>query len=218
MINSGFEIWKKNNPDASWREFKFKPTEITAVAPLFDIVKFNDISKNIIARQSGEELYNNWLAWAKEYDCQTADILENDSDKFIKLCAMDRDGSVKPRKDIYNYSMMKEYFKYIFERSTFEFDENDKANAEEFLKAYAENYKEASTNEEWFENVKVLAGSLGYATDNKLYKANTENYKGNVAKACEFIRLAITGQKTSPTLFTIMQILGEEEVKTRLKI
>ncbi|MBQ8443815.1 MAG: glutamate--tRNA ligase, partial [Clostridia bacterium] len=190
MINSGFEIWRKNNPNAYWREFKFKPTEITAVAPLFDIVKFNDISKNIIARQSGEELYNNWLAWAKEYDCQTADILENDSDKFIKLCAMDRDGSVKPRKDIYNYSMMKEYFKYIFERSTFEFDENDKANAEEFLKAYAENYKEASTNEEWFENVKVLAGSLGYATDNKLYKANPENYKGNVAKACEFIRLA----------------------------
>ena len=41
MINSGFEIWRKNNPDLHWSEFKFKPNEITAVAPLFDIIKFN---------------------------------------------------------------------------------------------------------------------------------------------------------------------------------
>ena len=216
MINSGFEIWRKNNPDADWKDFKFKPNEITAFAPLFDIVKFNDISKNIIVRQSGEQLYNNWLAWAKEYDSDLAAILENDSKKFVKLCAMDRDGAAKPRKDIYNYSMMKEYFKYIFEKPQVEFDEIDKENAKEFLSAYASSYKNASTNEEWFENVKALAGELGYATDNKLYKANPEAYKGNVAKACEFIRLAITGQKNSPTLFTIMQILGETEVKERL--
>ncbi|MBQ8909236.1 MAG: glutamate--tRNA ligase [Clostridia bacterium] len=216
MINSGFEIWRKNNPDLHWSEFKFKPTEITAVAPLFDIVKFNDISKNIVAKQSGQELYNNWLAWAKEYDSGLATALAAEPNKYIALCAMDRDGAAKPRKDIYNYEMMKDYFKYIFERPQVEFEDADKANAKEFLTAYAENYKEASTNEEWFENVKTLAGSLGYATDNKLYKANPENYKGNVAKACEFIRLAITGQKNSPTLFTIMQILGDEEVKARL--
>ena len=218
MINSGFEIWRKNNPEASWREFKFKPTEITAVAPLFDIVKFNDVSKNIIVRQSGEELYSNWLSWAKEYDSQLAETLENDSEKFIKLCAMDRDGATKPRKDIYNYSMMKEYFNYIFEQPLAAFEEADRENAKEFLDAYAKSYKELSSNEEWFENVKALAGELGYATDNKLYKANPENYKGNVAKVCEFIRVAITGQKNSPTLFTIMQILGEDEVKERLKI
>lgn len=218
MINSGFEIWRKNNPDLHWSEFRFKPTEITAVAPLFDIVKFNDVSKNIIVRQSGKELYENWLAWAKEYDKALAEILEKDPEKFIALCAMDRDGATKPRKDIFNYSMMKEYFGYIFVKPQVEFDEVDKANAKEFLTAYGKNYKQASSNEEWFENVKTLAGSMGYATDNKLYKTNPENYKGNVAKACEFIRVAITGNKNSPTLFTIMNILGEEEVKARLSV
>ncbi|MBO5395193.1 MAG: glutamate--tRNA ligase [Clostridia bacterium] len=218
MINSGFEIWRKNNPSLHWSEFKFKPTEITAVAPLFDIVKFNDIAKNIIATWSGEKLYNAWLEWARQYDQNLAGILEENPQKFIRLCAMDRDGAAKPRKDIYNLAMMKEYFKYIFEMPQVEFEDADKDNAKEFLKAYAENYKEASTNEEWFENVKTLAGSLGYATDNKLYKANPDAFKGNVAKACEFIRVAITGQKNSPTLFTIMQILGEDEVKERLKV
>ena len=66
-------------------------------------------------------------------------------------------------------------------------------------------------------NVKEVAQKLGYATDNKLYKQNPDAYKGNVAKVCEFIRVAITGRKNSPTLFTIMTILGENEVRERLR-
>lgn len=219
MINSGFENWRKNNPDADWREFKFKPTEITAVAPLFDIMKFNDISKNIISKMSGETLYLNWLGWAEEFDKDLAEILKANQEKFIKLCQMDRDGATKPRKDIYNYSMMKENFDYVFSTpSQYEISEEDKEKANEFLSHYSKSFNMPASNEEWFNEVKVVAENLGYATDNKLYKANPDAYKGNTAKACEFIRLAITGRKNSPTLYTIMTILGEEETKNRLKI
>ena len=217
MINSGFEIWRKNNPDKPWQEFKFGLSDITAVAPMFDLVKLNDISKNVIARMSGEELYKAWLDYAKEYDKPLAEILEKDSEKFIKLCKMDRENTPKPRKDIYNYAMMKENFDYIFSRpESYELDEQDKDKANEFLAEYLRTFKMPTSNEEWFENVKLLAGKLGYATDNKLYKNQPEKYKGNTAKVCEFIRVAITGRKSSPTLFTIMDILGETEVKARL--
>ena len=217
MINSGFEIWRKNNPDKPWQEFKFGINDITAVAPLFDMVKLNDISKNVIARQSGEELFANWLVWAKEYDAPLAEILEKNKAKFTKVCAMDRDGATKPRKDIYNYSMMKDNFDYIFSRPTsYELDSADTAKANEFLSEYLKTFTMPSSNEEWFEGVKALAEKLGYAIDNKLYKQNPDAYKGNTAKACEFIRVVIIGHKNSPTLFTIMQILGEDEVKTRL--
>ena len=217
MINSGFEIWRKNNPDKPWQEFKFGINDITAVAPLFDMVKLNDISKNVIARQSGEELFANWLVWAKEYDAPLAEILEKNKAKFTKVCAMDRDGATKPRKDIYNYSMMKDNFDYIFSRPTsYELDSADTAKANEFLSEYLKTFTMPSSNEEWFEGVKALAEKLGYAIDNKLYKQNSDAYKGNTAKACEFIRVAITGHKNSPSLFTIMQILGEDEVKARL--
>ena len=217
MINSRFEIWRKNNPDKPWQEFKFGINDITAVAPLFDMVKLNDISKNVIARQSGEELFANWLVWAKEYDAPLAEILEKNKAKFTKVCAMDRDGATKPRKDIYNYSMMKDNFDYIFSRPTsYELDSADTAKANEFLSEYLKTFAMPPSNEEWFEGVKALAEKLGYAIDNKLYKQNPDAYKGNTAKACEFIRVAITGHKNSPTLFTIMQILGEDEVKARL--
>ena len=217
MINSGFEIWRRNNPLLPWHDFKFKPNEITAVTPIFDLVKLNDISKNVISLISGVELYKNWLDWAKEYDKELAVILEKDREKYIKVCQMDRDGKPKPRKDIYNYKMMKEKFNYFFDRpENIEIEDNNKEKANEFLAEYLKTFKMPSSNEEWFDGVKELAGKLGYATDNKLYKENPDSYKGNVAKACEFIRLAITGQKDSPTLFTIMEILGETETKIRL--
>jgi len=219
MINSGFEIWRKNNPFTNWSEFKFKPNEITTVAPIFDIVKLNDISKNVIALMSGEELFAKWLDWAEEYNPSLAETLKSNPQKFVKVCQMDRDGRPKPRKDIYNYSMMEEKFKYVFEApEKIDIAEEDKEKANEFISVYAENFKLPQTNEEWFENVKMLAGELGYATDNKAYKSEPEKFKGNVAKACEFIRLAITGEKDSPTLHTIMTIIGEEETKKRLSI
>lgn len=219
MINSGFEIWRKNNPLTSWKEFKFKPNEITTVAPIFDMVKLNDIAKNVVALMSGEELFAKWLGWAEEYNSELAEKLKAEPDKFVKVCQMDRDGRPKPRKDIYNYSMMEEKFKYIFSApKKVEFSDEDKENAREFLAEYYKNFTLPQTNEEWFENVKTLAGKLGYATDNKLYKQEPEKFKGNVAKACEFIRVAITGEKDSPTLHTIMTIIGEEESKRRLLI
>ncbi len=219
MINSGFEIWRKNNPDANWQEFKFKANEITTVAPIFDLVKLNDISKNIISKQSGEELYQNWLKWAEEYDTPLAEILKTQKEKFVKACQMDRDGASKPRKDIYNYKMMKENFAYLFAKPVeYQLDPADKDNANEFLTEYAKTFTMPASNEEWFAGVKEIAEKMGYATDNKLFKAKPDAYKGNTAKVCEFIRLAITGTKNSPTLYTIMSILGEEETKSRLSI
>ena len=63
-----------------------------------------------------------------------------------------------------------------------------------------------------------MAGDLGYATDNKLFKANPEAFKGNVATVCEYIRVAVTGRKNSPDLFEIMTLLGKEEVLERISL
>ena len=217
MNKAGFEIWRKNNPDKPWQDFKFGIDDITTVAPIFDIIKLNDISKNIISTYSGEKLYSCWLDWAEKNDSKLAEILKSDRQKFIGLCAMDRDGSPKPRKDIYNMKMMKEYFSYMFDSpAQFEIDPADHENANALLDAYLQSFEMPESNEDWFNHVKAVAAAVGYATDNKLYKQNPENFKGNIAKACEYIRVAITGRKNSPTLFNIIELLGESETKKRL--
>ena len=217
IINSGFEIWREKNPEKDWKDFKFGVHDITAVAPIFDLVKLNDISKKIIAKMSAEDVYNNVVAWANEFDTEFYKFLIENKEYSIKVFNIDRE-TPKPRKDIYKWSMIKEYFIYMFKSPKLEeLLESDRDNYLEFIENYSNQFKLFSTKEEWFANVKEVASQLNYATDNKLYKQNPESFKGNVAKACEFIRLALTGRRNSPDLFEIMTILGEEETLKRLK-
>lgn len=216
IINSGFENWRVKNPTLPWQEFKFGVKDITTVAPIFDLVKLGDISKNVISRMKATEVYENVLTWAKEYNPSFAEYLTANKDYAIKVFNIDRE-TPKPRKDISCWSMVESYFDYMFGMpKSNELDSADKDNYLEFISSYGKNFVLPKTKDEWFAGVKATAESLGYATDNKLYKANPEAYKGNTAKACEFLRLALTGRKNSPDLYEIMTILGEEEVSRRL--
>ena len=216
IINSGFEGWRTKNPTLPWKDFTFGVNDITTVAPIFDLVKLGDISKNIISRMTATEVYDYVLAWAKEYDSDFAKYLEENKDFATKVFNIDRE-TPKPRKDIYCWKMVKSYFDYMFGKPTSsELAEEDTEKYKEFVAEYSKDFSLPSTKEEWFAGVKLVAEKLGYATDNKLYKANPEAYKGNTAKACEFIRIALTGRKNSPDLYEIMSILGNEEILDRL--
>jgi len=71
--------------------------------------------------------------------------------------------------------------------------------------------------DEWFSGLKADAEKFGFAVDNKLYKANPENYKGNVADYCAIIRLALTGKDNTPDLYSICKVLGKDELVARAK-
>ena len=215
LINSGFEIWRKTNPTLSWKDYKFGIKDITTVAPVFDIVKLNDIAKNIVVQISGEKLFDNWVKWAKEYDGELAEELVTNKEKFVKLCKMERDDTAKPRKDIYNYKMLKEYFSYAFKKP--KIDVEEKNIFKDFITIYKNSFIMPNSNQEWFDHIKDIAGQNEFAIDNKLYKQNPEAYKGNIAKACEFARIALTGQKSGPSLYYIIDALGESEVRERLE-
>ncbi len=68
LISSSFEPWRAKNPETPYQDFKFGLDSITAVSPLFDMAKLNDISKNVIAKMSAQQLFESWLTWAKEFD------------------------------------------------------------------------------------------------------------------------------------------------------
>ena len=69
----------------------------------------------------------------------------------------------------------------------------------------------------WFNKMKSVADANGFASDMKAYKANPENYLGNVSDIAEMLRIATTGLSNTPDLWTIMQILGEERTLARLE-
>lgn len=217
LINSGFEQWRNAHPDVDLDEFKFSGSEITAIMPIFDEIKLNDISKNVIARLNASQVYDQVFEWAKSYSPDFAKLLAEKPQFCTNVFNIDREGP-KPRKDIYNWSMIENYFGYMFHRPVIDREIIDnEANFKEFILAYLHAFSLSETKEEWFDLVKQIAQKEGYATDNKLYKAQPELFKGNTAKVCEYIRIALTGKKDAPDLYTLMTILGEDEVKARLR-
>lgn len=221
LISSSFEEWRKNNPDLKWSDFKFGINDISAVSPIFDMVKLNDMSKNIVAKMTAEELYDKVLAWAKEYNIDFANKLENDKDYAVKIFSIDRGGD-KPRKDIYCYSMIPQYYSYFFEEyESLDFEIDALGKNKELIcgifNKYAECFNGDISKEEWFDNVKSMANEMNFCTDNKLYKQDPSKYNGNTATFCNILRVCITGRQNSPDLYSICKVLGKSELQSRAK-
>jgi glutamyl-tRNA synthetase len=231
LINSDFEIWRAKNPDLSYKEFPFSISKMGSNNPMFDLVKLSDVSKTIISKMTAEEVYENLFTWAKEFDVDFACYIDYNKDYVLKVLSIDR-YTPKPRKDISKWSEIKDYYSYMFqpysklkELKDFEIDGTESGkldkklsqNISSVLGHYIEIYDDYDDKQVWFQNIKNMAGYLGFAVDNKDYKANPSKYKGNVADVCTYIRLALTGRKNSPDIYEIGKILGREKVIERLK-
>ena len=92
----------------------------------------------------------------------------------------------------------------------------DKADIIATLEAFKTSYDHADDMNTWFDKVKAIADSLGYASDMKAYKADPTAFKGSVADISMFIRVAVTGKQNAPDLYTVMQIIGKEKTLERI--
>ncbi len=220
LINSDFENWRKSNPDLPFTDFPFSIKKISSSNPMFDLVKINDISKNIISRIPAKELLRNIVDWANEYDQTLAKILLANQERAENLLKIDREND-RPRKDIAFYADFKNIYSYMFNEY---YDPNnsltydDKLNIKdivELLEKYINIYSQEDDKQNWFDKIKSAAGDCGFV-DMKTYKANPEAYKGNIADASNIIRVAITGKTTTPDLYEIMKLLGQHEIINRI--
>lgn len=220
ILNSNFEEWYLNNSEKSIDDFTFSFDKMAVGGTLFDLDKLNNISKTYFSRKSGEDVYNETLAWANKHDLEYAKLLEENKDDMIKFLSIEKDGP-RPRKDIAKYSDVKEEFSYaideLFEKENYSKCESEKEYDIDLVIDYIDNYLDLDvTNEEWFNKVREFASVNGYACSPKDYKKDPDSYKGHVGDICEAIRVMVTGRLKSPDLFSIMKILGKERIKNRI--
>lgn len=217
IINSGFEGWRRANPDKKMSEFKLELSKMGVSGAVFDMVKLLDVSKNIIAKYSAKEVYNFANAWAKQYDDKLAKLLE-DEEYSLKVFGIERENSKKPRKDLSKWSEVKNNIIYMFERPEFyDFDKISGEDAKKVITEYLKVYNYDDDKQTWFDKIKDVAEKLGYAREVKEYKQNPENWPGHVGDVSTVIRVALTGRRNTPDMYEIMQVLGNEEVQERLK-
>lgn len=62
----------------------------------------------------------------------------------------------------------------------------------------------------------MIAGKFGFAADMKAYKAEPDNYKGSISDVAEMVRIAVTGKANTPDLWTIIHIIGEDDMRAHI--
>ncbi len=224
IANSNFENWRRANKDKSIDEFELQLNKMSVSGALFDMVKLLDVGKTVISKFTAEEVYENALKWAKGYDKELEEILQ-DKEYALKIFGIER-GNKKPRKDIAKWSDVKENIEYMYDDKFLTKEQeypyqviNEKEDIDKILDLYMKNYyDENDDKQQWFDKIKELAGSLGYAKEVKEYKANPDNYKAHVGDVSTVLRVALTGRTNTPDMYEIMQVLGKESIEKRFEL
>ncbi len=218
ILNSNFEEWRMENPDANIDEFKFTTEKMNSAGALFDLNKLNDISKDVLLKIPADELADFMLEWAKEFKPKAAHLLE-DKEYLTKILNIGREDA-KPRKDLIYAKQIFDFISYFYddyfvieERIPEQVSDED---AKEILKRYLETYDHSDDQSQWFEKIRTITADMGYAVKPKDYKKHPEEYKGSVAHVSTVIRIAVMGRSQSPDVWTIQQILGEDRVRVRI--
>ena len=225
LIDSDFEDWRKEHPDDDNREFPIIMEHLKGSAgPILDLVKLQDIAKNLIGKLSADEVFNQSLAWAKKYDLELAKMLEENPDYARSIFSIERGGK-NPRKDLVKWSDVRQSIEYFFDDSLdgYKIDRSeslpniDSRDTESIINAFLSTYDVNDDKDKWFEKIKKTATSVGYAENTKSFKKEPGKYKGHVGDVAMILRVLLTGRRETPELFDIMRTLGLERIRTRLK-
>ena len=221
IINSNYEEWHMANPTCTYLDFTYSPKKMSSSGALYDLDKLKNISKNIISKMTKEELMEESFKWASLYSKELKDLIERDKDYYMGILNIEREQK-KPRKDIAKYDEIMDNIWYMYDdvykehEKTYEWVEiTSKEEINLITSTYMNKYFCLKDKESWFNGIKELSESLGYASNMKDYKENKENYKGSVADVSTVLRVALTSKSTTPDLYEIMTLLGKERIEKR---
>lgn len=221
ILNSNFEEWRIENPDAPMDDFVFTTAKMSSGGALFDINKLNDISKDVLLKIPASELCSFMTDWVREFKPKALRYFENNEEYIEKILDLGRSGN-KPRKDLIYAKQIFDFINYFFDDYFMIHDripeEVSDADASEILKKYLASYNHSDDQSQWFDKIRAIGEDLGYAAKPKNYKKNPDQYKGHVGHVSTVIRIAVMGRTQSPDVWEIQQILGEKRTRERISM
>lgn len=224
LANSNFEDWRRDNPAADYRDFAFSMEKLkNSNGPLFDFVKLDNISRDVVARLSTEALRDRVTAWARTFDPGFAARLEAEPDYALRFLGIERDGP-KVRKDIAKWADVRAevdfFFDEVFAQIPYSLEAvSDRLTADDvrsIVQAFMASYDPADSSEAWFDKIKAVARDNGFAEKAGDYKRDPDAFKGTVADVAKVFRVLLAGRPQTPDLYSIMQAMGRDRVFARV--
>jgi glutamyl-tRNA synthetase len=226
LANSNFEDWRKDNPHTPYQEFEVTFDKLRGSnGPLFDFRKLDDISRDIFANLSARELLQQYSTWAGKYDPEFLSVITNNLEYAERILSIER-GVPNARKDIRMYQDIKPLIEFFFDDGFALTLEDVRTNLTPLtvsdmrgiVKDFMSGYDATASKEVWFDKLKVVGRSHGFADSTAELKKNPTLYKGGMADVAKIFRYLLTGKIQTPDLYTIMQTMGENRVNKRLSL
>ena len=221
LLNSNFEEWHEKFPDKDINEFPFSVDKMSQSGALFDKDKLHNICKNELSKLSEQEIYDFLYDWANEHEPEKCKVWFADKEKMLGILRLYMGiGMKRRRKDFIYAKQIFEMIGYFFDlegeaaqKDNFRLDD---ATVNDILDEYLATYNHEDDNSQWFDKLKAVADKLGFASDMKAFKAEPEKFKGNVSDIAEVVGIAVTGLANTPDLWSIVHIMGEEQMRDRI--
>ncbi len=199
IIASGYEEAKLKGAVKSIWDYDFRPKKIPMSGALFDMKKLEWWAKENIAQMPVDTLVQNVIDWAQNY----ADSVRKDQIADVQylrnVLSIERDNPKRIRKDFITWRQTLDEVAYFWDNlfvANKEFEFN-KDTLNEFLSTF----NIADDKDTWWNKIVEIANRLGVKN-------------GDVAMN---LRVALTGRTNTPDLYSVMQVMGENRVKERVK-
>jgi glutamyl-tRNA synthetase len=224
IANTNFEEWRIQNPFANIFDFNLTFDKMSLDGGLFDLEKIKSICKETLGNMPAPLIAKKALDWAKIYNQEFFQVASSNIQFFESILDIERGGE-KPRKDYEKYSDIFPIINFMYDseyesllKDTLPFNELvSQQDIIDVLELFIKNNGLDLNEEEWFENLKVIASSLNYTPKSKEYKKNPELYKGHIGDFAEIIRISVSTKKSTPNFYYVLKILGKDKVISRLQ-
>ncbi len=225
LTNPDLDVWwdekVKNSTKINIDEYvlDLKQMKKSSRGPLLDMDKLNNMSADLLSQMSAEEVSEQFLIWAEQYDLELFEMIMKikkvDTNYLEQILNIERETEIK-RKDIFKWSDVRDQIFYFYDE-LFEaykaeniFTDQQKDLLNYFSKRLEqENFKEFMQSlDGWIGKMKMMHAEYSLETKNDL-------------KFSDFmmtLRKQITKKEKTPNLYYIFEVLGKESIIKRLKI
>jgi glutamyl-tRNA synthetase len=201
--------------------------QFNVAGPLVDLVKLEGMSADYIATLTSQEVYEQVLVWAEQFDPKLAAVLKAEPEQAVKAIGVEREGVENPRKDLRKWSDFgPQYSFFLTQLFTDIAGPTDERVTElkvapevvtAFVNTFVEGYQHLDEQPEWFNQIREAAAKNNFAPSPKEFKKNPDTYPGSIREASQLVRVALTGSTRSPDLHAVAIVLGKDEVLRRLR-
>lgn len=223
IANSNFEEWIFAHKFEHMEEFTFSFDKMSLEGALFDLGKVNFFAKEILAKKNKQEIYAMAKSYADAYNPELKELIDRDPNYFMEIMNIEREKE-NPRKDYEKFGNLPELIGFFYEDRYQKILANPLPFNVKFtndviidvLNHLRDGLSLDLDEQGWFANMKEIGISLGFAGNNKEFKANPDAFKGTIGDVAEILRITLTGKKNSPNLYYVMKVLQKSECDKRI--